>query len=433
MPATVIVGGQWGDEGKAKVVDYLMPNHDVVIRFQGGANAGHTVVNDQGKFAFHQIPSGILYPHVTAVLGNGMVIDPITFLSELEELMSRGVNVSGRIRISSTAHIVMQHHRILDNIYETDLKERSIGSTGKGIGPAYCDKHGRKSLRMGLFLLKKEEIFEEVKRRVEDINRLLVMYGVPSLDAEKLATDFVNISDLIGAMVVDSQEMIFRFKEEGKRIMLEGAQGTLLDIDHGTYPYVTSSSCTVGGALNGSGLNVNDIGRIIGIFKAYATRVGNGPFPTELDDEIGDQLRERGGEYGTTTGRPRRCGWFDLVAARYAVRINGMSEIALTKLDVVSNIPEVSVCTAYELDGKRIDRFPHDVKALSRCKPVCQEFPGWELDPADIETYEDLPENARRFVEFLESGMGVKATFISMGPERDNTILREAAYSFDSK
>ena len=433
MPATVIVGGQWGDEGKAKVVDYLMPNHDVVIRFQGGANAGHTVVNDQGKFAFHQIPSGILYPHVTAVLGNGMVIDPITFLSELEELMSRGVNVSGRIRISSTAHIVMQHHRILDNIYETDLKERSIGSTGKGIGPAYCDKHGRKSLRMGLFLLKKEEIFEEVKRRVEDINRLLVMYGVPSLDAEKLATDFVNISDLIGAMVVDSQEMIFRFKEEGKRIMLEGAQGTLLDIDHGTYPYVTSSSCTVGGALNGSGLNVNDIGRIIGIFKAYATRVGNGPFPTELDDEIGDQLRERGGEYGTTTGRPRRCGWFDLVAARYAVRINGMSEIALTKLDVVSNIPEVSVCTAYELDGKRIDRFPHDVKALSRCKPVCQEFPGWELDPADIETYEDLPENARQFVEFLESGMGVKATFISMGPERDNTILREAAYSFDSK
>ena len=433
MPATVIVGGQWGDEGKAKVVDYLMPNHDVVIRFQGGANAGHTVVNDQGKFAFHQIPSGILYPHVTAVLGNGMVIDPITFLSELEELMSRGVNVSGRIRISSTAHIVMQHHRILDNIYETDLKERSIGSTGKGIGPAYCDKHGRKSLRMGLFLLKKEEIFEEVKRRVEDINRLLVMYGVPSLDAEKLATDFVNISDLIGAMVVDSQEMIFRFKEEGKRIMLEGAQGTLLDLDHGTYPYVTSSSCTVGGALNGSGLNVNDIGRIIGIFKAYATRVGNGPFPTELDDEIGDQLRERGGEYGTTTGRPRRCGWFDLVAARYAVRINGMSEIALTKLDVVSNIPEVSVCTAYELDGKRIDRFPHDVKALSRCKPVCQEFPGWELDPADIETYEDLPENARRFVEFLESGMGVKATFISMGPERDNTILREAAYSFDSK
>ena len=433
MPATVIVGGQWGDEGKAKVVDYLMSDHDVVIRFQGGANAGHTVVTDQGKFAFHQIPSGILYPHVTAVLGNGMVIDPITFLSELEEIMSRGVNVSGKILISSSAHLVMQHHRILDNLYESDLKERSIGSTGKGIGPAYCDKYGRRNLRMSLFLMKKEEIFEEVKRRVEDINRLIVMYGAPSLDAEKLATDFVNIRDLISTMVIDSQEAIFKFKAEGKRIMLEGAQGTLLDIDHGTYPYVTSSSCTVGGALTGSGLNVKDIGRIIGIFKAYTTRVGNGPFPTELDDELGDQLRERGGEYGTTTGRPRRCGWFDLVAARYAVQINGMSEIALTKLDVVSNISEVNVCTGYELDGKRIDSFPHDVETLSRCKPVYEEFPGWELDPAAIGSYKDLPEQARRFVEFLEERIGVKASFISLGPERDRTILRNAANSFDSK
>jgi adenylosuccinate synthase len=433
MPATVIVGGQWGDEGKAKVVDYLMPNHDVVIRFQGGANAGHTVVTDQGKFAFHQIPSGVLYPDVIAILGNGMVIEPVAFLSELEELMSRGINTSGRILISSAAHIVMQHHRILDNLYETDLKERSIGSTGKGIGPAYCDKQGRKSLRMGLFLLEKEEIFEEVKRRVEDINRMITMYGAPPLDAEKLATDFINIRDLMRPMVVDSQELVFRFKDEGKRIMLEGAQGTLLDIDHGTYPYVTSSSCTVGGALTGSGLNVNDIGRIVGIFKVYTTRVGNGPFPTELDDEIGDQLRERGGEYGTTTGRPRRCGWFDLVAARYAARINGMSDMALTKLDVVSNIPEVNVCTGYELDGKRIDGFPHGVQTLSRCRPVYEEFPGWELDPAQVGAYEDLPENARRFIEFIESGVGVKATFISLGPERSSTILREAAYSFDSK
>ena len=234
-------------------------------------------------------------------------------------------------------------------------------------------------------------------------------------------------------MVVDTQEAIFKVKEQGIRIMLEGAQGTLLDIDHGTYPYVTSSSCTVGGALTGSGLNVKDIGRVIGIFKAYTTRVGNGPFPTELDDEVGDQLRERGGEYGTTTGRPRRCGWFDLVAARYAVRISGMDEIALTKLDVVSNIPEVNVCTAYELDGERIDAFPHDAETLSRCKPVYETFPGWELDPKAIGNYEDLPEKARRFVEFLEEGMGVRATFISLGPERSSTILREAAYSFDSK
>ncbi len=433
MPATVIVGGQWGDEGKAKVVDYLMPDHDVVIRFQGGANAGHTVVNDQGKFAFHQIPSGILYPHVTALLGNGMVVDPVTFLAELEELMTRGVNVSGRILISSAAHLVMQHHRILDNLYETDLKDRSIGSTGKGIGPAYCHKHGRKSLRMGLFLLEKEKIFEEVKRLVVDINRMIKMYGAPPLDAEKLATDFVNLRDLIRPMVVDSQEAVSRFRAEGKRIMLEGAQGTLLDIDHGTYPYVTSSSCTVGGALTGSGLNVKDIDRVIGIFKAYATRVGNGPFPSELEDEIGDQLRERGGEYGTTTGRPRRCGWFDLVAAKYAVGINGLDDVALTKLDVVSNIPEVGICTAYELDGKRIDHFPHDSDELSRCTPVVEEFPGWELDPAAVGSYEDLPEKARRYVEFLEKGMGAKATFISLGPERSNTILRERTYSFDSK
>lgn len=433
MPATVIVGGQWGDEGKAKIVDYLMPDHDVVIRFQGGANAGHTVVNDQGKYAFHQIPSGVLYPDVTAILGNGMVIDPIAFLAELEELMSRGVNPSGRILISSAAHIVMQHHRILDNLYESDLEERSIGSTGKGIGPTYCGKHGRKSLRMGLFLLKKEEIFETVKRCVEDVNRIIEIYGAPPLDAEKQATDIVNIRDLIGPMVVDTQETIFKIKEQGIRIMLEGAQGALLDIDHGTYPYVTSSSCTVGGALTGSGLNVNDIGRVVGIFKAYTTRVGNGPFPTELDDEVGDQLRERGGEYGTTTGRPRRCGWFDLVAARYAVQINGMSDIALTKLDVVSNISEVNVCTGYELDGERIDSFPHDAVMLSRCKPIYEEFPGWELDPEAVGKYEDLPENARKFVEFLEEGMGVKATFISLGPERSSTILREAANSFDSK
>jgi adenylosuccinate synthase len=431
MPATIIVGGQWGDEGKAKVVDYLMPNHDVVMRFQGGANAGHTVVTDEGRFAFHQIPSGVLYPHVTAILGNGMVVDPIAFLDELEELMSRGVDVSGRLMISTAAQIVMQHHRILDNLYETDLRDKSIGSTGKGIGPAYSDKYRRRGLRMGIFRLKKEEIFDIVKKHVDEVNALLEFYGAPSLSPEKLATDFVNIKDLLAGFLVDTQEALQRMKDEGKRILLEGAQGTLLDIDHGTYPYVTSSSCTVGGALSGSGLNPKDVGRVIGVFKAYTTRVGNGPFPTELTEEEGEQLRERGGEYGTTTGRPRRCGWFDLVAARYAVRTNGIEEIALTKLDVVSNLSEVGVCTAYELGGKRIDSFPQSLEILERCKPVFEELPGWKLDPSATDSYESLPDRAKNFIHFLESRMGVRASFISTGPERKNTIIRDAAYSID--
>jgi adenylosuccinate synthase len=431
MPATIIVGGQWGDEGKAKVVDFLMPNHDVVIRFQGGANAGHTVVTDEGRFAFHLIPSGILYPHVTAILGNGMVIDPIAFLDELEDLMSRGVNVSGRIKISSAAQIVMQHHRILDNLYETDLQDKIIGSTGKGIGPAYCDKYRRRGLRMGVFRLKKEEIFEIVKRHVEEVNALLEFYGAPGLSPVELATEFVNIKDLIADFIVDTQEELNRMKAKGKRILLEGAQGTLLDIDHGTYPYVTSSSCTVGGALTGSGLNAKDVGTVVGVFKAYTTRVGNGPFPTELFDEEGEELREKGGEYGTTTGRPRRCGWFDLVAAKYAVAANGIDEVALTKLDVISGLSEVSVCTAYELDGKRIKNFPQSVEVLQRCKPVYEELPGWKLQPSEADSYESLPEKAKNFIHYLENGMGARISFISTGPERKNTIIREAAYSVD--
>ncbi|MDD4857576.1 MAG: adenylosuccinate synthase, partial [Candidatus Krumholzibacteria bacterium] len=323
MSATVIVGGQWGDEGKAKVVDFLMRDHDVVVRFQGGANAGHTVVNDAGKFAFHQVPSGVLYPNVIGILGNGMVIDPFAFLGELKDLMCRGVDVSERVFASSAAHMVMPYHRLLDNLSETDLKEDSIGSTGKGIGPAYAEKHLRSGLRMEAFLLDKSDLFEIVKAKVEWGNRQLAMYGAPSLSSEKVASDFVNVRDLAATLVVDSQELVHSMKARGKRILLEGAQGTLLDIDHGTYPFVTSSSCSVGGAMTGTGLTLRDIGRVIGIFKSYITRVGNGPMPSELIGAEGDELRERGGEYGTTTGRPRRCGWFDLVAGRYSALING--------------------------------------------------------------------------------------------------------------
>jgi adenylosuccinate synthase len=433
MSVTVVIGGQWGDEGKAKVVDFLMADHDVVVRFQGGANAGHTVVNENGKFAFHQIPSGLLYSHVTGIMGNGMVIDPFAFISELEALMKRGISVEGRLFISSAAQIVMPYHRALDNLYETDLKKDSIGSTGKGIGPSYADKHNRKGLRMGDFLLDKEELFGRVKQNIELGNRLLELYGAPALSARKVASDFVNMKDLIAHFVIDSQESIYKMNREDKRIMLEGAQGTLLDIDHGTYPYVTSSSCTVGGSLTGTGLAPQDITRAMGIFKAYTTRVGNGPFPTELDDKKGEHLREKGCEYGTTTGRPRRCGWFDLVAAAYSVRLNGLGEIALTKLDVISGLPAVQLCIAYRCDGKEITSFPQNSYILSRCEPVYEELSGWGEDEVRVGSYEELPENARRYIETLEGRLGVKVTFISTGAERGQTVIRDAAYSFDSQ
>lgn len=425
MPATVVLGGQWGDEGKAKVVDFLMPHHDIVVRYQGGANAGHTVVTDEGKFAFHQIPSGLLYPDIIGMMGNGMVIDPFGFLDELGDLMSRGISIDGRLFISSAAQIVMPYHKLLDNLLESDLKEGSIGSTKKGIGPAYSDKTSRRGMRMGDFLLSKDELHDLVSRKVEDVNRIIEMYGAPPLSAKKVSADFVNIKELVGHMVVDSQEMIYRWKSEGKRIMLEGAQGTLLDIDHGTYPFVTSSSCSIGGALTGSGLAPGDIGRVIGIFKAYTTRVGNGPFPSELMDSDGKHLADKGCEFGTTTGRPRRCGWLDMVAASYSVHLNGLSEIALTKLDVLSGMPVVKLCVAYELDGKKIEYFPQNPELLARCRPVYEEFEGWTDSGEEGAAYENLPENARKYVETIEGRLDVKASFISFGPEREKTIIRD--------
>jgi adenylosuccinate synthase len=431
MPATVIVGGQWGDEGKAKVVDFLMPNHDVVIRYQGGANAGHTVVTSGGTFAFHQIPSGILHPHITGILGNGMVVDPFAFLDELRELLSRGVSMEGRLFISSAAQVVMFYHRVLDNLYESELKGKSIGSTGKGIGPTYADKYARRGMRMGDFLLEKEELFELVRNNIEYNNQYMELFNATTFPAQKNASEVVNIKDLISHFIVDTQELVFGMKEEGKRLLLEGAQGTLLDIDHGTYPYVTSSSCSVGGALTGSGLVPGDITRVLGIFKAYVTRVGNGPFPTEIEGGEGEMLRERGSEYGTTTGRPRRCGWFDLVAGRYSVRINGLREIAITKLDVLSGLPKVKLCVAYKRNGKEIGTFPQNANILSECEPVYEELSGWGKDALDVDSYKALPAKARSFIDRIEERLGVSVSFISTGPEREKAIIRDAVYSVD--
>ncbi|MCD6379910.1 adenylosuccinate synthase [bacterium] len=425
MSATVIVGGQWGDEGKAKIVDFLMAKHDAVIRFQGGANAGHTVVTGNKKFAFHQIPSGILYPDVTAILGNGMVIDPFSFLEELNEFVSNGVDVEGKLFISSAAHLVMPYHKILDNLNEGDLKENSIGSTGRGIGPAYSEKYSRRGIRMESFLLKKKELFDLVAGSVEYANRMLKIFNAPVLSPKKIGDEFVNIRNLLMHFIKDTHVMVSDMISQNKRILLEGAQGGLLDIDHGTYPYVTSSNSTIGGAISGSGIAPSSIKRIIGIFKAYTTRVGNGPFPTELNDEEGQYLQKKGNEYGTTTGRPRRCGWFDLVAAKYTAKINGLREIAFTKLDVMAGMPKIKICVAYEVEGERITEFPSNLRVLERCKPVYEEMSGWEDGVNITDSYQSLPDEACEYIERIENELDVHATFISVGPERNETIIRE--------
>ena len=360
-----------------------------------------------------------------------MVIDPQAFLAELKDLVARGVDVKGRIRISSAAQIVMPYHRMLDNLLEADLKKESIGSTGKGIGPAYADKYLRKGLRMGVFLRDKAELFDIVKAKVVDANKQLALFAAPPLSAEKVASDFVNMRDRLAGLVVDTQALVHDLKARGKRILLEGAQGTLLDIDHGTYPFVTSSSCTVGGAVTGTGLAPRDIGRVIGIFKAYLTRVGNGPMPSELTGDSGNELRERGHEYGTTTGRPRRCGWFDVVGGRYSVLLNGYDEIVLTKLDVISGMPRVKLCVAYELDGERITSFPQNPEDLARCIPVYEEMPGWSAEEIKVDSYDALPANARSFIERIEKGIGARVSFISTGAAREETIVRDGVYSFD--
>ncbi len=432
MAATVIIGGQWGDEGKAKVVDYLMANFDVVVRFQGGANAGHTVVADGKKYVFHLVPSGLLYPHVTGMLGNGMVVDPFEFINEVHEIAKQGIDVEGRLFISSGAQVVLEHHRVLDNLYETDLKKEAIGSTGKGIGPTYACKANRTGMRMGDFLLDKDKLFEFVSSRVDFGNRLLEVFGAPPFSSKKIASDMANLKDLISHFIIDAGEAFIKMKEEGKRILLEGAQGALLDIDHGTYPFVTSSSCSVGGALTGTGLNLKDIDRVIGIFKAYTTRVGNGPFPTELEGMVGEKLRAKGAEFGTTTGRPRRCGWFDLIAAKHSIHINGFDEIALMKLDVLSGLKEIKVCVAYSVDGKEIKHFPQSIHILNKCEPVYETVPGWSDEELKTGSFEELPENARRYIEMLEARLGVRMSFISTGASREKTIIRDGALSLDA-
>jgi len=428
MPVTLVVGGQWGDEGKAKIIDYLARDVDTVVRFQGGANAGHTVVVGSERFAFHLVPSGILYPNVRCILGGGMVIDPCALVSEIESIASRGIDVTGRILVSSQAHLVLPYHHLLDAGSEAKRGDGGIGTTKKGISPAYLDKIGREGVRMSDFCRRPADLEELLRTRIRQKNKLIKALGQKPVSPKKVIADMMAARKVIAPLVTDTRPILWETMENGGRILCEGAQGSLLDIDHGTYPYVTSSSCTAGGAAIGTGLPPSAFERIVGIFKAYCTRVGNGPFPTEDHGRQGQKLRDVGGEYGTTTGRPRRCGWFDAVAARTVVKLNGITEIALTKLDVLDAFPEVKVCTSYRIGKRSLDYFPADAGELERVKPHYEVFEGWS-EPSKGKGLETLPPEAIRYIRSLEEMVGCRIHLLSLGPERDAMVELSGAAS----
>jgi adenylosuccinate synthase len=422
MRNTILVGAQWGDEGKGKVIDVLTADADVIVRFQGGSNAGHTVIAEGCKYVLHLIPSGILHPGKLCVIGNGVVIDPFDLLTEIEMLKERGVEIQGRIYISDRAHMVMQWHRALDAADEAlRTADKKIGTTGRGIGPTYGDKMGRSGFRVGDMLA--PNFLANVREATEATNATLATMNAPPLDVERMVENYRSAADKLKEYVTDSVSFINNADREGKSILLEGAQGTMLDIDFGTYPFVTSSNPTAGGACTGSGISPRKIDRVVGVIKCYTTRVGAGPFPTELDDAMGEQLRRNGGEFGATTGRPRRCGWFDAVVGRYAAIVNGVDYWAMTKLDVLDDVEIIRICTAYEGEnGERHEVFPADLSALDRCRPVYEEMQGWMSKTSDITRYEDLPLKARAYVERLVTLIGGQLGILSVGPARETTL-----------
>jgi adenylosuccinate synthase len=417
MPVTLVVGGQWGDEGKAKIIDYLARGMDVVVRYQGGANAGHTVVVGNDRFAFRQVPSGILYPRITCVLGGGMVIDPTALLEEIDELTARGVDIAGRVLISAQAHLVLPYHVLLDCESEDRREGGGIGTTRKGIAPAYADKARREGIRASDLTRSPADLSQLVAAHVKENNKILKLRGVKALSPKVVAGQMLKARQRLAPMVTDTRPYLWQAVADGKQVLCEGAQGSLLDIDHGTYPFVTSSSCTAGGAATGTGLPPAGFDAIVGIFKAYCTRVGNGPFPTEEKGSTGKRLREIGHEYGTVTGRPRRCGWFDAVAARTVVKINGVTDIALTKLDVLDTFESVKVCTAYQLRKQEIHVFPADARDVAALKPQYEELPGWKQTTTGS-TLDDLPKRAMEYIRRLEELVGCRIHLVSLGPER---------------
>lgn len=427
MSTVVIVGSQWGDEGKGKVIDYLASEADVVVRGQGGNNAGHTVVVDDKKYALHLIPSGILNKDATNVIGNGVVFDPEGFLKEIDQLQAQGVDTS-TIVISERAHVVMPYHKVLDRLAEEARGENKIGTTVKGIGPTYMDKVERSGIRICDLI--NETVFEEkALAQIEAKNKIITaIYGGQPLDADEMINHYKTLADRIRPFVKDTSVIVYDACKANKKVLLEGAQGTLLDIDFGTYPYVTSSHPISGGFAIGSGIGPNLIEEVIGITKAYTTRVGKGPFVTELEDETGDRIREAGHEFGTTTGRPRRCGWLDLVIVKFAARVNGMTCMSLMLLDVLSGFDTLKVCVGYDYKGQRIDHFPADLNVLAECQPIYVELEGWKEDITACESYEDLPVQAQKYIELIEREVEVPVKIVSVGPKRSQTIIRDRIY-----
>ncbi len=426
MAAVVLVGAQWGDEGKGKITDFLAERADCVARYQGGSNAGHTVEVKQDKFMLHLVPSGILYPRTLCVIGNGVVVDMGKLIEELDGLQKRGIDTSS-LRISLRAPLVMPYHKKID---ELEDRHSNIGTTKRGIGPTYADKINRVGFRIG-DLLEEREVFEErFKAQVAYKNRIInEIYNEEGFDYKALLDILMSELAVLKPYLADTSYLIHNCIKEGKKVLFEGAQGTLLDIDHGTYPYVTSSHPIAGGACVGSGIGPTSIGRVLGVAKAYTTRVGEGPFPTELNDEIGQTLRERGAEFGTTTGRPRRCGWLDAVILRYAARVNGLTDLAITKLDVLDTFPILKICTAYRYKGSLLREFPDNIGILAKCEPEYIEMPGWQKDLSGVTEYEQLPEEAQKYIETIEELSGVKQAIVAVGPKREQTIVSKHLYS----
>jgi adenylosuccinate synthase len=423
MPATVIVGLQWGDEGKGKTTDVLAEQTAMVVRYQGGDNAGHTVVSGDEVFKLHLVPSGVLYPHIVSVIGSGVVVNPATLIGELDMLAARGIDTS-RVRVSTAAHVIMPYHVALDRAMESRLGDGKVGTTGRGIGPAYADRAWRVGLRME-DLLDGSLVRDKLSRILPDKNVLLASHdGARPFTADELVDQAVAWGERLRPQIADGAWLVQDALRRGDHVLLEGAQGTLLDLDHGSYPFVTSSNPVAGGACTGGGIGSLQVDEVIGVMKAYSTRVGSGPYPTELTDGVGAGIAARGNEVGTTTGRPRRVGWFDAVPLRYAVAVNSVSSIMLNKLDILSGVDPIKLCVGYEIDGRRVDAWPSSATVLARAEPIYDDFAGWSEPIHAVRSLADLPENARRYVTALEEHAGVPIVLVSVGPERTQTIER---------
>ena len=423
MPAIVLVGAQWGDEGKGKATDLLGSRIDYVVKFNGGNNAGHTVVIDGEKYALHLLPSGILTPGVTPVIANGVVVDLGVLFEEIDALEARGLDTS-KLVISSNAHLIPRYNKVIDQVSERFLGNRKIGTTGRGIGPTYADKMNRIGIRV-------QDLFDEsilrqkVEAALETKNQLLVKtYNRRAIEVDEVVEDLLQYVERLRPMVKDTSLLLSKALDADEVVLCEAGQATLLDVDHGTYPYVTSSNAISAGACTGAGIPPTRIDRVIAILKAFTTRVGEGPFPTELHDEVGDRLREIGGEFGTTTGRPRRIGWLDTVIGRYATRVNGVTDFVITKLDNLDTFDEIPVCVAYDIDGERVEEMPENQTDFHHAKPIYEMLPGWNADITGCRTFEDLPENAQRYIEFVERQIGARVSVIGVGPGRDEVIVR---------